>query len=556
MYQAHFDLTEEPFSIAANPRFLYMSDQHREALAHLLYGIRIDSGFVMLTGEVGTGKTTVCRCLMEQLPEHTNLAFILNPRVTVIELLHSICDEFGISNDDPNQSVKTFVDTINRYLLEQNAQGRKTVVIIDEAQNLSFDVLEQLRLLTNLETNEHKLLRILLLGQPELETILARPELKQLEQRITARFRLQPLARSEIHDYVVHRLAVAGCRKPVFPPALMNQLYAKTRGVPRLINIVCDRAMLGAYVKSRHYVNASILEAAIGEVKGEKLHDGHQPRTVVLGALLLGSLASMVWFHANRADINLWPSQQPKAPPIAAAAAPSPSASPTPFSLTTTIDVPEGQKFEDEKADIPNWPETIDTSGNTLNMAMSELFRQWSLPLTNNIAPTCEQAISSGLRCYSGLGNLGILAKNNRPAILTLLDTKGQGYQVALISLTNHRATLAFADGARQVKIEDLEFHWLGRYQMLWRMSPQGLSIFRPGDRGSGIIWLTKSLRTAGIEPLEVKDHYDFEVFEAVKTFQRHSGLSADGIAGRQTLIHLNSVNDQNVPRLSSQGGN
>ncbi len=183
MYTKYFGLTEEPFSIAANPRFMYMSTRHREALAHLLYGIRSDSGFVLLTGEVGTGKTTVCRCLLEQIPENTSVAFILNPKVSVIELLSSICDELGIANLGRDRSVKTLVDAINRHLLERNAEGRNTVVIIDEAQNLSVDVLEQLRLLTNLETNERKLMRIILLGQPELETMLSRPELRQVEQR-------------------------------------------------------------------------------------------------------------------------------------------------------------------------------------------------------------------------------------------------------------------------------------------------------------------------------------------------------------------------------------
>ena len=232
MYTKYFGLTEEPFSIAANPRFLYMSTRHREALAHLLYGIRSDSGFVMLTGEVGAGKTTLCRCLLEQLPENTDVAFILNPKVSVTEMLSSICDELDIAYPAGNPSVKTYVDAINRRLLAHHADGRNTVVIIDEAQNLSVDVLEQLRLLTNLETNERKLMRIILLGQPELETMLSRPELLQVEQRITARYHLQPLLRSEIGAYVSHRLAVVGCREPVFSERVIARLFGKTRGIP------------------------------------------------------------------------------------------------------------------------------------------------------------------------------------------------------------------------------------------------------------------------------------------------------------------------------------
>ena len=213
MYTAYFGLYESPFSIAPDPLYLYMSEHHREALAHLQYGIKIDGGFVLLTGEVGAGKTTLCRSLLEQLPEDVDIAYILNPKVSVIELLETICDELHIERPE-EVSIKKLVDRINTRLLDANARGRKTVLIIDEAQNLSIEVLEQLRLLTNLETNRYKLLKIVLLGQPELLQILNRMEMRQLSQRITARCHLGPLDAADVGAYVRHRLEIAGCKHP------------------------------------------------------------------------------------------------------------------------------------------------------------------------------------------------------------------------------------------------------------------------------------------------------------------------------------------------------
>jgi type II secretory pathway predicted ATPase ExeA len=277
MYKEYFRLKHMPFSIAPDPLYLYMSEGHREALAHLLYGIRSEGGFVLLTGEVGTGKTTVCRCLLEQLPDTVDVAFILNPKLSTEELLANICEELGICYPEGAHGTKVYVDALNNYLLESFGKGRKAVLIIEEAQNLSSDLLEQVRLLTNLETNESKLLQIIMIGQPELREKLALPELRQLAQRITARYHLGPLTKKEIPSYVAHRLQVAGGLGTLFEPGTMSRLYRLSGGIPRLVNIICDRALLGAYVKGKDRIDGRILRNAAREVLGGSGNYEYQP---------------------------------------------------------------------------------------------------------------------------------------------------------------------------------------------------------------------------------------------------------------------------------------
>ncbi len=269
MYRDYFRLKDHPFSISPDPAYLYMSEKHREALAHLIYGVNADSAFILLTGEVGTGKTTISRCMIEQLPPDCDIAVVLNPKLTEVELLTSICNEIGINLPSDSTSVGVLVDRINRHLLDSHAAGRRTLLVIDEAQNLDPSVLEQLRLLTNLETNRCKLLQIVLIGQPELRDMLERPDLRQLNQRITARFHLEPLSKSEILDYVMHRLTIAGARRPLFHSSLIGTLHRLSKGIPRVVNLICDRALLGAYVEGRTRVDRKILLKAASEVTGK-----------------------------------------------------------------------------------------------------------------------------------------------------------------------------------------------------------------------------------------------------------------------------------------------
>jgi general secretion pathway protein A len=294
MYHQHFGLNEAPFSIAVNPRYLFMSQRHRDALAHLLYGVSGGGGFILLTGEVGTGKTTVNRCLLEQLPDTTDLAIILNPALSAVELLATACDELKIDYPQGTESLKALTDALHRYLLDNYEQGRKTVLMIDEAQHLDFDVLEQIRLLTNLETNDEKLLQIILIGQPELTEKLSRPELRQLNQRITARYNLQPLNLQETTAYIRHRLEVAGLRGGVslFDSAAVKQIHSLTRGIPRLINVLCDRALLGAYGQQRGRVNKKLIAEAAAEVFGDQASASSAKNAIGKRALLLLMIAA------------------------------------------------------------------------------------------------------------------------------------------------------------------------------------------------------------------------------------------------------------------------
>ncbi|MEM8765808.1 MAG: AAA family ATPase [Pseudomonadota bacterium] len=269
MYEQHFNLTQSPFSIAPDPRFLYLSTAHREALAHLMYGFS-HGGFVMVTGEVGTGKTTLLRNLIKQTPPDLDVAFILNPRLTVRELLATLCDELGVAYDpDRTTTVKQYIDLITRHLLATHRAGRSTVMIIDEAQNLSPAVLEQVRLLTNLETDDKKLLRIILIGQPELADMLDRQDLRQLAQRITARYHLGSLSRPDTYAYVLHRMSRAGGNPKAFSAGALRRIYALSKGTPRLINVIADRALLGAYTEGRAQVTGRIVSRAAREVLGK-----------------------------------------------------------------------------------------------------------------------------------------------------------------------------------------------------------------------------------------------------------------------------------------------
>jgi len=527
MYKEHFGFRELPFSITPDPRYLFLSEQHREALAHLLYGIKSDGGFVLLTGEVGTGKTTVCRCLLEQIPENTDIAFILNPKMTSEELLAAVCDELRISYPEGNKSIKVFVDRINEYLLNAHARGRKTVLIIEEAQNLAPDVLEQIRLLTNLETNHRKLLQIVLVGQPELKAMLSRPDMLQLSQRITARYHIGPLSKGEVGAYVNHRLAVAGATRKVFPDSTFDKLYRLSKGIPRMINVICDRALLGAYVQGNVMVDSRTLATAAREVL-DHASWMKQPamrfRWILTGILLIGFIATL-WVIVNNHK--------------------------TPIRGSITVAANE-EASGNEKRDTLRWPEgqTVDQS---INRAFEALFRQWGVPYQPaKAASACQQALARELRCLKGPGSLNELSLLNKPAVLRFFDEKGREYYGTLTAFDERTATVIIANETRRVGVDEIKKRWYGDYTLLWKHPKGYRNAVKPGYSGPEVEWIDRRLSLfEGKNPNTVKGQaYDGELVNRMKRFQIAEGLIPDGIVGPQTFIHLGNAAGENGPVL------
>jgi len=526
MYNEYFGFKEAPFSIAPDPQFLYMSERHREALAHLVYGLKTDGGFVLLTGEVGTGKTTVCQCLLEQVPENSEIAFVLNPKLSVIELLATICDELGISYPQGNTSNKVFIDALNQFLLHAHSQGRKTVLIIDEAQNLNTEVLEQVRLLTNLETHKQKLLQVIMLGQPELKQILELPELRQLAQRITARYHLEPLSKNEIQAYVAHRLAVAGVERPLFPAATSSKLYQLSGGVPRLINLLCDRALLGAYVNDQHEVCPDLLAAAATEVFGDRAATQHKSNTPVwqwalLALVLIGGSVLLLQTYLNHQ----------------LAQSPAPAVK-VPIARST----PEVPLQWDS-------PEPIERSS---VLAYRALFASWGHQYSAARGTATAQAEQLGFQLLLKRGSLGRLRQLDRPAVLKLVDPQGQEFYATLTGLSEQSATLVIGEKVQLIPLTLLNKQWFGEYALLWQAPPHFDGAIKPGDQGQEVQWLEERMALLhqrgtrdGAEPV-----LDGLLLEEVQKFQAESGLEPDGIVGTYTLILLNSRTGSGYPSL------
>lgn len=595
MYTEFFGLESAPFSIAPDPRFLYMSERHREALAHLLYGLRSDGGFVLLTGEVGTGKTTVCRCLLEQIPAGTNLAFIFNPKLTVHELLATLCDELEIDYPEEVHSTKVFIDAITRFLLDAHARGERTVLVIDEAQQLSYRVLEQIRLLTNLETNEQKLLRIILLGQPELAEKLARPELRQLAQRITARYHLLPLTRAETRAYVQHRLGVARGDHRILSAASIKRIHDLSQGIPRLINILCDRSLLGAYVEERPTVTPRIVKRAANEVNGVIPQQRWRTPTAVAAALLmcvgLGASVSYYLGLHERSQVSFF--QGSPTEPIA-----SLPLGPDTGGIGTNAELPTPEKITLDEAPAVSLPQadtaavlqgpSVDASKERAltmmssdhtddaltgepdwglewpaalppevshHLAFAALFDRWHTPFEMDSPLTvCDYAQRVGLRCLDRRGNLRSIMELDRPAVLELADESGDSYHAALLAIRGDEADLVIGNRRVRASLTELDARWRGRYSILWQMPPAYRWAISEGDRGEPVAWLRERLSEMSLEgpDPEVRDpqHFDAELAQMLRSFQADHGLVPDAVAGAHTWIQLNTILGVGVPRV------
>jgi len=538
MYLSLFGLNEKPFAITPDPRYLYLSERHAEALAHLLYGINEAGGFVQLTGEVGTGKTTVVRSLLAQTPQNAEIALILNPRMTAPEFLLTICEELGIGVPDyATESLKDLVDILSHYLLRAHGAGKRIVLVVDEAQNLAPEVLEQVRLLTNLETNTQKLLQIILIGQPELREILARTELRQLAQRITGRYHLCPLLRQETAAYVRHRLRVAGATSDIFTPHALAEVHRLSGGVPRVINVICDRALLAAYTQDRHRVTTPMVRRSAEEVFGRRVLPWWLPwGAAAATAAVLSAGAVTLWQFGPAAFARGRPaaiahSQTADAvhdPPAAAHSSPL-----RPASLTSA------------SADSAGLAKllTAHASETDPDSAFGKLFALWGAHYVAGSVDPCTQALQQGLECFVQHGSLAQLRLYNRPAILMLNDDAGAPHQVVLTGLDDDQARIDLG-GTRAVGLLDLSRYWFGDFVLLWRPRthhPKALSL---GMRGEDVRELREHLdRLRGIQPpAPESDVFDAELGQLVREFQRAHRLAVDGVAGVQTLVVLNSA--------------
>jgi len=549
MYLAHFNLQEPPFALAPDPRYLYLSDRHREGLAHLIYGLEEGGGFVQLTGEIGTGKTTLCRVLLERLPDGVEAAFILNPRLTDIDLLATICDEFGIEYSRETATQKFLVDALYRHALDAHAQGRRTVLIIDEAQNLSPQVLEQVRLLTNLETTKKKLLQIILIGQPELIDILARSDLRQLAQRISARYHLLPFSRQETSDYIAHRMAIAGAGGQVFTRSARGLIHRAAQGFPRLINVYCDRALLGAFVRDQDSVTAGTARKAVAEVQGAI----NIKRWRWLAAVAaLASAGSAAWWFIPAFDTG-W-----KAPVSEYRAEAPASAAVKPANIgiiaaradrkKTGAGDKSASRPEGENAARRGMSETLVPWLNEPGIradrdtALASMLLLWGVSDSSRVAQApCNSAPKHGLHCLSRWGGWDSLRAFDLPAVIGLFLKTGEARFVTVTGLNGDRVTLAIDRKTGTYPRAAIEPLWNGYYTVVWRPPKRVDRLISPGVEGPGVLWLRERLDQLDGRKTQVAKprHYDEALRERVIAFQHRHALAPDGMIGPETLLYL-----------------
>jgi len=521
---------------------------------------------VLLTGEVGTGKTTLCRSLIEQLPETVDVALLLNPRLTAMELLAALFDELRISYD-PNYTLKDFTDTLSSYLLTAHSVGRHTVLILDEAQNLTSEVLEQVRLLTNLETSSHKLLQIILVGQPELNRLLTHNNLRQLSQRITARYHLLPLSSKDTRAYINHRLAISGAHSPLFTDAAMHLVYRYSGGIPRLINIICDRALLGGYVNNESQIETHVVRKAVQEVRGDNINVFPKRSGLMKGLVIAAFLlvALLVWWWASfkwpfltnlTPSTNLSLSVESEGIPLPESTLPHndlPSnttvnlplshdedTSPTPSKIITE------PKNEVSIAPIVSSPPHLLDILKTTNteLAFITLFKLWGLDYTQLTGDkACQRAATQGLACLLRTGTWDDLRHLNRPAVIELVTDNGQQYHVVVTHLQDENVTLAISENRFKFSTNDVNQYWLGQFLLLWQPPSLPIKMLKVGMTHQAVVWIRKHLNIIeGRSNSHLFPRFDQALKRRIIAFQRQYNLSPDGIVGEQSLLVLQAV--------------
>lgn len=527
MYLEYYGLEQAPFSITPDPHYVFLSEHHRDALAHLLYGIQQggSGGFVQLTGEVGTGKTTLSRLLLNQLPENTHAALVLNPRLEPLELLQTICEELRLpvggatpvpAGKSKSRSAasqppggKALFDTLSAYLLEAYAKGDKVVLIIDEAQNLSTDALEQVRLLTNLETETQKLLQIILIGQPELRDTLARPELRQLAQRITARYHLRPLDEAGTAAYLRHRLNIAGASRFPFATDAVRRVYQRSGGVPRLINVIAERALLGGYAHDLLTIDAKTVERAADEALAPSAPEvSSRDRKPLFLAAALGLAAMAIALALSRA--------------------PSTDATTTAATVVKTPASDIAQTTPSPALDGDALLQRIRAGSPSSQREWQALVAKWKAPTALGVSPdACQPA--PGWRCLRSRASLDQLLRFDRPVLLRLRAEPRMEW-VSLLGADADRARISLDGNPLEIDRVALAAAWNGDYLAIWS-APDGVeNAFAAGD-AAAMDWVAHRLRADGRDTADPGT--------ALRAFQARHGLRSDGILGPETLFAL-----------------
>ena len=584
MYKDFFGITESPFSIVPSARFLYLSERHREALTHMLSSLNGGGGFGLLTGEVGTGKTTVLRALVSRLPQETQVAVIMNPSLSTRELLASLCDELSIEYTE-QATIKTLTDGIYQHLLANHREGRQTLLLIDEAQHLLPEVLEQLRLLTNLETDSVKLLKVVLVGQPELQQLLQQDRLRQLAQRITSRYHLLPLTEDEVREYIHYRLQAVDCLHEVFAPAQTKQIAKATGGIPRLINLVCDKSMQLAHQQSTHLLNKELVERACSDVLSWQLPQytapgnseppaaTRKPLAVALAAGVITAVGLGYWSGllsqpsspSLPAESNA-PVQAPAATVQATVTAPvqepvtvtQPTASqstlvqPAIKTVQTTSQQPIPPQVSAQRLSPQQMWQQVITQASSERLAMQTLYKLWGYSTQLNQA-NCESGSRVQLSCFNGTGSLEQLALINRPAIVELREPSGESYFATLYAIGQDRVELLLAGQRFAVGAQWLTQRWNGEYTLLWRPPLGDKTAIRYGQQGPRVQWLDRQLsQLLGVMP-ENQDTFEQALLNKLRRFQRAQDLSVDGIAGPRTLMVIDSALNLPGPTLQPE---
>jgi general secretion pathway protein A len=610
MYTAFYGLREKPFSLTPNPRFLYLADSHREAMAHLLYGLEQGEGFIVITGEVGTGKTTLCRSLLDRIPGDTEIAILFNPSRSANELLQSINEEFGLPAEAENR--RQLLSSLNRFLLAQHAASRRVVLIIDEAQNLAPATLEQVRLLSNLETESSKLIQIILLGQPELDAKLDSDSLRQLRQRISVRWRLEALAANDTAGYVRHRLAVAaGADRDVLSDGALREIHRLTGGVPRLINVLADRSLLAGYSVGAHRVGAHVVRRAAREVPGTERQARAGRRRVGIGfGLGIGlataaalALAFVPWTSLERAVGGSGPASVDAAPPPPGwtAGASSGSGEPathtaassaTPGSAAAVIVVPppSAAPLRDEEAwvGLPTAAtalvQPVETDDRfepdgqgaflaalltrqdaaaaraTATTAVLERFGEPPLVAVPESFDDLADALARRdlVLTEHPSADLALLVQFDQPALIPLRSTSGELYVVALVGVDRGVAELSGVgpSGSLRVPLRAVEEQWIGEAWIVWRPYLEIPEVIALGDDGPGVLWVQEALQRLGDSKADISGRYDTQTLEGVRRFQIRHGLEGDGVTGPLTqMLLFGELDEYSPPRLEGDAG-